>query len=472
MQEGEKLDDSLDEKLETFKQFLESKELPKVREHFQILYKSFQSISDHLLKKGLIRPDPYKNDRKISEVSAPSASPFLESEKIDQISVRISEYDSQLDFINNYYTFSIDSLDIEKLKKIVNLLNYFKWSRLIDTSSDINTRVLAELVNKIKAGTDKLAIGIINENISRMSSHIQKIQSVFKQLSIYYRETYKQSVRERILYKIHVKPEAVMANQDKAIKLIKQHFPGELPNAPFYPDLIKELILEEYSAQKDDLKKVVLQKLRVEEKTVEVKKEISYKNLLLESILALGGAGSFLETAIQKLAQNNNIIENRKKSFSEKFKLWIQSVIKKQADEKIIELELFDEITGAKKTLKLKLQEFVDNCYKKTRLLFALSNKMSSSYKKLLLADEDYLLDFLNRHINDINIILNKLPPLDTYFKAEAPKEAREKIKGIKIEITGIKNCVVKANQKKHDYVSRREEMEQLKKLGIDVASK
>ena len=54
---------------------------------------------------------------------------------------------------------------------------------------------------------------------------------------------------------------------------------------------------------------------------------------------------------------------------------------------------------------------------------------------------------------------------LDTYFKTEVP---REKVKGIKIELSSIKNSIVKANQKKHEYVAKKEEYDQFKKLGID----
>ena len=59
------------------------------------------------------------------------------------------------------------------------------------------------------------------------------------------------------------------------------------------------------------------------------------------------------------------------------------------------------------------------------------------------------------------------MPALDTYFKSETTRSQRALIKGIKLEIGAVKNAVVKANQKKHEYVSRKEEVEQLKKLGI-----
>ncbi len=58
---------------------------------------------------------------------------------------------------------------------------------------------------------------------------------------------------------------------------------------------------------------------------------------------------------------------------------------------------------------------------------------------------------------------------LDTYFKSETTREQRARLRGITIELTGIKNAIVKTNQKKHEYVAKHEEIDQLKKLGINT---
>lgn len=470
MQEGETFEVLLDEKLNKYAKFLETKELPELQKEFRIILTSYQSIYNTLLQKGLIRSDPYKNDRKISDITPPSKTAFLESDKMDQISIRLSEYDSQFDFINNYFNFSIETLSLDKLKKIIELLNYIQWKRVIDTSIDINTRVLAELITKIKSGTDSFAAKLIAENISQIGQSSDRVKAVFKKLTVYYRETYKQTVDERIMYKLKVPSENIIQNMEKVVKLVKQNFPRELPDRPFYPELVKELIMEKFSAQKPGLQSAVLEKLTIADEKPKEKKEITHKTILLEAIFSLSATGGYLEKSLQKIAQNNNILESRKRSMGERFRQWIKSVLKKKNEDKVLELELFDENTGVRKNLKMQLNNFLDASYKKTRLMFTLSNKMSTSIKKLQLADEDYILDFLNRQIGDMNVILQKLPPLDTYFKSEAPKEERPKIRGIKLEITGMKNCIVKANQKKHDYVSKREEVEQLKKLGIDIA--
>ena len=94
---------------------------------------------------------------------------------------------------------------------------------------------------------------------------------------------------------------------------------------------------------------------------------------------------------------------------------------------------------------------------------------MSSQYHRLEQMEEEKAFEFLVSNLQEIQIVLRRLPALDTYFKTEVPKEQRSLVRGIKLEISGIKNAFLKANQKKHEYVSKKEEREQLKKLGINV---
>ena len=56
---------------------------------------------------------------------------------------------------------------------------------------------------------------------------------------------------------------------------------------------------------------------------------------------------------------------------------------------------------------------------------------------------------------------------LEEFFKSEVPGEAKARVKGVRGEITAVKGAVIKANQKKHEYVAQCEELEQMKRLGI-----
>ena len=57
---------------------------------------------------------------------------------------------------------------------------------------------------------------------------------------------------------------------------------------------------------------------------------------------------------------------------------------------------------------------------------------------------------------------------LDEFFlDALNDPEVRNKARSIKTELTTIRNGIIKANQKKHEYIAQKEEEEQMKRLGI-----
>jgi hypothetical protein len=87
---------------------------------------------------------------------------------------------------------------------------------------------------------------------------------------------------------------------------------------------------------------------------------------------------------------------------------------------------------------------------------------------KLKSMTEEQVFAYLERAIKDLQSIHRTLTALDEYYKSSVPREERDKVKGIKPELASIKNCYIKANQIRHDYSSRKEEEEQMKKLGIN----
>jgi hypothetical protein len=86
---------------------------------------------------------------------------------------------------------------------------------------------------------------------------------------------------------------------------------------------------------------------------------------------------------------------------------------------------------------------------------------------KLEAMQEDQLIGFLERNVRDLQTMHKTLTALDEFFKAEANKEDREKVKGIKPELATIKNALVRANSKRHEYSAQKEEEEQLRRLGV-----
>jgi hypothetical protein len=82
--------------------------------------------------------------------------------------------------------------------------------------------------------------------------------------------------------------------------------------------------------------------------------------------------------------------------------------------------------------------------------------------------EEVQLMSLLERNIREVQNLHKILSALDDFFKISIGKENREKIRGIKPELATVKNAIVRANQKRHEFSAQKEEAEQLRRLGIN----
>jgi hypothetical protein len=139
-------------------------------------------------------------------------------------------------------------------------------------------------------------------------------------------------------------------------------------------------------------------------------------------------------------------------------------MMNKPPDPVIYDIEYMDTVKGTAAREKVNFNVFRADLDRKIRSFGSLGNRGSSKLESM---DEKQLLPILEKAIRDAQSVHKILTGLDEYFKAEAPREVREKIKGIKPELADIKNAVIKANQKRHEYSAQLEEDEQLKRLGV-----
>ena len=63
--------------------------------------------------------------------------------------------------------------------------------------------------------------------------------------------------------------------------------------------------------------------------------------------------------------------------------------------------------------------------------------------------------------------MLGTLTALDDFFKETVAPLDRSKVKGTKMEISSLKNTIIKTNQRKAEYSSIVEEQKQMQKLGL-----
>ena len=470
MEENRDFTSALEEALAQKREELDNTILPDLKEQFRSFYSSFQSIYNVLLRKSLLKEDPYKYDKKTSEVTVPSQAPFLESERHDQVSIRLSDFDNQLDFLTSYYQFDIEYVTLKRIKTLAGLTTYIKWDQLSENSTNMMTRSVAEMVGKIKKGSDSFSTQLIADSQNQLSSITKKIMTHLKLLTFFHREQYKLQIRKNILSDMGLSAAAVQTKEHEVMKLIKKKFASTMGDQPFYAELIQEVLAEDYGPDSENLQNELLEKLSVKKETKKrVKQGPDYKEMLLESVRTLASASIHIEEAIRKLNESNLILSNRTISFSEKLKQWLRTFGGNKDERQIYEIEYFDTKTSVSKTERLDFNQFCEEAAKRAKVLANLSSKMTSAFQRIAESSENQIFTFLNKNIEELQILLKRLPALDTFFKTEIPKEQRRRIRGIKIEVNAIKNAVVKANKKKHEYVSKKEEEEQFKRLGIKM---
>ncbi|HUZ17129.1 MAG TPA: hypothetical protein VMV68_02005, partial [Spirochaetia bacterium] len=296
----------------------------------------------------------------------------------------------------------------------------------------------------------------------------------------FHREQYKLEMRRRLFEGSPVDANEAVQNREESVRKLKLrfahlqsqgdgfHVSGFEGTPPYYPELINEILDEDFSEYAENLQQGVLDKLAVREAEQEQKPLPPLKPLLLEGVRLLSVASAPLEAALQKLAENGGLLTERKVTFGERIRRWFTGHAGSK-EEQTYDIEITDPTTAIMSTEKLDFKAYSQRALRRCRILASLSNRMTESYTKIEELDEVKLDEFLAAGIDDVHYVFTRMPPLETYFKSELSRDERVKLKGIKLELNAIKNALVKANQKRHEYVSRREEREQLKRLGIDA---
>jgi hypothetical protein len=451
--------DTLTQALLSRKEWLERSELSKLKEELRIFQISYSVLYNMFLKKKLINEDPYKQESKITDLEVPETGPINEAKRLEQISLRLASYDSQLDFLVNFLQFGVDYLNLERIRRILGLVRYIDWVNLTPDSQSVNTKVVAEITLQAKSGGDQLSLSVIGESLTKLSKCTATVMGILRDLSIYHKETYKLNVRNAI--------KGMHAAEATAVN-IKKKMSSALPGTPFYQDYIEELIKEDFSKDGPAIREAVLKTLKIaEEKPKDVKPKVNYKTILLDGIQAIGAASAVMGEIANKMEENETVLANRKKGFWEKLQLLIKAMLKSAPEELIFELDYLDQATGVHKTESLNFHQFRADFDKKTKILTGMSGQ-GQVMTKLAAMSEEQILGYLERTIKDVQSFYRTLLALDEYFKTAVPREDRDKIKGIKPELASMKNCTIRANQIRHDYSAQKEEEQQLKRLGIN----
>ena len=103
------------------------------------------------------------------------------------------------------------------------------------------------------------------------------------------------------------------------------------------------------------------------------------------------------------------------------------------------------------KTETIDFGLFAAEVQKKSSLLATLSSGTGPAFRRLATTSERQLAGFVDKQLNELLLIHRRLGALNTVLQQRVTEE-KKTARGIKIELLTIKNAIVKANQRRHEY--------------------
>ena len=466
--EIEEFSKELQQALQAKQEWFNGKILPEILNQYRLMHSCVRNLYELLTKKSLIEPDPYRLDKRISEIVVPDSSPFNETEIPTIFGERFSDYEIMLDFICTYYRFSSENMSIQNIKKLLDFNAVFNWNDLSINNAKTNTRVLATLLNTARAGAPAVVLSMVSDSISKSAEAVKIIDKGLSELGNFQREFYKGELRKDLFEHPEFNKQKAFSSPENELAEIKRLYAKVLGKKPFYNELVAEIIAEDQGADKEQRQQAVFAKLRIEE-TVErkaKKEEINTKEFLLAGVLVLGAMAPTLKALELKIKENFDLVFAKKQGLFAKLSEAIKKAFHIPPKEKICQISVKDAKTGVEKTEKIKVNEFLGDIAKKERIYTLIASK-SPEYSRIESSSEETILSFLNKQISEVQALFTVINSLDSYFKNAVEAVKRPKVKGMQIELAAFRNSIVGANKKRGEYTSIKEEAEQLKKLGI-----
>ena len=446
-----------------------SESLQELLNEYRLMHTCVKNLYECFVKKSLIQPDPYRLDKKISEIVVPESSPFSESEIPKVFGARFSDYETMLDFICTYFRFSTENFSIQSVKKLLDLNKVFDWEDLSMNSSRMNTRALAMTINNAKTNSPNVVQSMINDSVAKCTQSSVVISKMLNELGVFLRELFKGGLRKDLFehpdFDKAKAAESAEAEQAENRRL----YTKVTGKKTMYTDLIAEIVEEDHGPDKERKQAAVLERLAIKGTSKVEKKKAAgpdTKEMLMQAIMALGAMSPTLTQLHAKLGENFTLLYQKKNTFFNKLMAALRKVFHIAEKERVCNLPVKDAKTGTERIQKINVNDFLTDLSRKERVYNGIGMK-GIEYQKINASNEDAILAFVNKQISEVQSIFVIINSLDAYFKKEVDTEFKVKVKGMQIELSALRNSIINANKKRGEYASFKEEHAQMQKLGL-----
>ena len=441
----------LDAALEKRREWLETVQIPKLKELLSAFESLFEGVVAMLIRKGLLREDPYNYEQAFTDITLPRDETLPEFENSDEVSYRLAAYRRQLRFVSTEYSIDLESLGLGRLKKISSLISYINWLELGESSKSPTTRAFSKAFMKVRMGQDTMASQILKDSEMQLVRTTHAIRAALADLIAYSRESWKAGIRRFLSPSLLASNGETRVKKDELLKEIRRAFAQKLAGKPWYPSLAEEMADDELAADSAERKQKILASLVVAEmEKPRTAVAQDGRSVLMEAVRLLSRPHEDLATAIAVLEENERLLHDSRGASGG----WLKRIFGgpgTPADDHSYKVQYAEPGATTPKTEVIDLTAFSAEVAKKASLLASLMAGTGPAVRRLASTAEEQLATFVDKQLNDLLVIHRRLGCLNTMFQARLVQE-KKTARGIKIELLTLKNSIVKANQRRHDY--------------------
>ena len=424
--------------------------IPQLKETLTSFEANFESVMGLLIRKGLLREDPYKYDQDFTDIVVPGDEPLPEFESADELSYRLSAFRRQVKLLTSQYSLDLGSLGLARLKKLSALIFYVNWLDFGEGGKSNTTKAFARVFMQVRMGADTIASKVLKDGEIQIVRVQQQLRGILADLIAYNRESWKAELRRVALP--HPSAGDRPGKRDELLRVMRRNFAQAASSQPWYNALAEEVADEELAPDGAERKARLLASLAILEtdKPPAGAPGQNDRETLLEAVRMLSRPHEEIATALAVLEENEKLLTETKARGG-----WLRRLFgtrkSRSPVDRIYKVQYVEAGASAPKTEPVDFAAFARETAKKASLFSVLSSGSGPAFRRLEATGDEQLAGFVDRQLNDLLLIHRRMEGLNMVFQARAMQD-RKTARGIKVELLTIKNSIVKANKRRHEY--------------------
>lgn len=437
-----------------------AKQLPKLKTLLKGATTNLSNLVNLLVRKSLLKENlySYSDDNKES-FYLPEEKPFLEGEKSRVVYDRLKATLHAFDILANTLPNDIYSVSIKFIENIKTLLAYFSFNNLV-SSSNINSRAIKEMCDRLLAGNDKIINKVVQDNLKLLSDNYNRINSIADELLRIKKEEYKYNIRFKVFPFLSdsLTEKLLKENPTSFLKSVMEYMKASTPDIPIYKNWLLDALTTCFSkTETEEIERLKNSFLSQSEKSSISSSIQSPREKLIKIINEIANVQSILEKLYLILEINLKVLKEKEESFFEKIFTAIKKAVNSTSDEIVFELEYINPKSQNIEKETLNVLDFITTIKKKIVLYRAILDQSSAVSEKIKRGTEESLYKFIEDNYFELLLIKERTIGLDAEMKLKISRKSRLKLKEIKEQIEKFDEILREIGSERRKYVVEQE---------------